>query len=209
MRVPVPDANVLIHAGDFCARGDVDEFQSFAAWLKELPHANKIVVPGNHDWFAQREPEMAKSMIRNAGGVLLIDEQTIVNGYRFYGSPWQPAFCNWAFNLPRGGQKLTEKWAMIPFNVDVLITHGPRRRVCDYVHSEYVGCGRLAERFRSLRPELHVCGHIHAAYGTHRDNNGCLTVNASICTERYSPTNAPVVVDLARDLPLGHRAILV
>jgi len=24
-----------------------------------------------------------------------------VDGFKIYGSPWQPAFCNWAFNLQR------------------------------------------------------------------------------------------------------------
>ena len=40
-----------------------------------------------------------------------------------YGSPWQPEFNDWAFNLNRG-EECREKWDMIPKDTDILITHG-------------------------------------------------------------------------------------
>ena len=43
---------------------------------------------------------------------------------RFYGSPWQPEFHGWAFNLKRG-EEIRKVWEKIPDEVDVLITHGP------------------------------------------------------------------------------------
>lgn len=42
----------------------------------------------------------------------------------FLGTPWQPEFCKWAFNVPRGAACL-EKWNQIPANVDILISHTP------------------------------------------------------------------------------------
>ena len=31
------------------------------------------------------------------------NEPNVLDGrYKIYGSPWQPEFCDWAFNLPRG-----------------------------------------------------------------------------------------------------------
>ena len=36
------------------------------------------------------------------------------------GTPWQPEFGNWAFNLERGEQCL-QKWDQIPENTDVLV----------------------------------------------------------------------------------------
>ena len=34
-------------------------------------------------------------------------------------------FHDWAFNLPRGGKELREKWDMIPDDTQILVTHGP------------------------------------------------------------------------------------
>ena len=45
-------------------------------------------------------------------------------GILCYGSPWQPEFCDWAFNVKRG-EDILEKWNLIPETVDVLVTHGP------------------------------------------------------------------------------------
>jgi Icc-related predicted phosphoesterase len=42
---------------------------------------------------------------------------------------------------------------------------------------------------------LHVFGHIHGAYGAAYIKD-TLYVNASICTERYEPTNKPIIVDI-------------
>merc|ERR1712224_97174 len=58
------------------------------------------------------------------GSIYLQDSSTEVCGYRIYGSPWQPEFCDWAFNLPRG-EECRRKWQQIPSEVDILLTHGP------------------------------------------------------------------------------------
>ena len=39
----------------------------------------------------------------------LEDSATSVLGLNVYGSPWQPEYCGWAFNLPRG-QECLNKW---------------------------------------------------------------------------------------------------
>jgi Icc-related predicted phosphoesterase len=54
-----------------------------------------------------------------------------------------------------------------------------------------VGCEELKLALVRVQPKLHVFGHIHCGYG--REG---ISVNASICTEAYRPTNAPIVVDL-------------
>ena len=47
----VPDGDLLIHAGDMCNNGSLAEIQAAVDWLKELPHAQKVVIAGNHDGF--------------------------------------------------------------------------------------------------------------------------------------------------------------
>jgi Icc-related predicted phosphoesterase len=84
---------------------------------------------------------------------------------KFYGSPWQPAFNDWAFNLPRG-KPLAEVWAKIPEGVDVLITHGPPKGFGDETKGgKGEGCEDLLERVRAARPRLHLFGHIHESGG--------------------------------------------
>ena len=39
----------------------------------------------------------------------LEDSATSVLGLNVYGTPWQPEYCGWAFNLPRGRECL-DKW---------------------------------------------------------------------------------------------------
>lgn len=86
----IPEADVLVHAGDALGRGTLEELQDFNYWLNTLPHKHKIVIAGNHDWCFEREKERAKSLLNAA--VYLQDEGTEIEGVYFYGSPWQPAF---------------------------------------------------------------------------------------------------------------------
>ncbi len=54
----------------------------------------------------------------------------MIEGLKFYGSPWQPTFHNWAFNLDRG-EEIKKVWDKIPNDTDVLITHGPPFGILD------------------------------------------------------------------------------
>jgi Icc-related predicted phosphoesterase len=59
-----------------------------------------------------------------------------------------------------------------------------------------VGCELLRYELENrLKPILHVFGHIHGAYGAALIKN-TLYVNAATCTERYIPSNKPIVVEL-------------
>src|ERR1035437_7388616 len=97
------------------------------------------------------------------------------------------------------GAEIASKWALIPDDVQVLITHGPPHGILDEVVSprgKDQGCEALRERIVSLPAlRLHAFGHIHEAYGTFSEG-GRRFVNASICDYLYAPVNAPVVVDL-------------
>ncbi|MEO7732140.1 MAG: metallophosphoesterase, partial [Kofleriaceae bacterium] len=104
----VPDGDVFIHAGDMCQSGDLAELRIAARWISGLPHRHKVIVAGNHDWAFAREPGAARAMF--PGAHYLEDAEVTLEGVRFYGSPWQPAFNDWAFNLPRGAA-LVEMWA--------------------------------------------------------------------------------------------------
>lgn len=194
--VVVPDGDVLVFAGDYTGAGIGSvsrELKRFNAWLGSLPHKHKIVVAGNHDGILQRFEEAAPKLMPNA--VYLQDREIVIDGVRFYGSPWTPEFMSWYFMLPRGGKEIASKWAVIPDETDVLITHGPAYSILDYIEWEdiedNVGCKRLYDRCCQLKLKAHIFGHIHSGYG----QNG-ISYNVSVCNEAYEPANAPIVIDL-------------
>jgi predicted phosphodiesterase len=203
--IPVPEGDVLVHAGDLTMRGDERELAACVAWLVGLPHPHKVVIAGNHDWLFERQGTLAREML--AAVTYLQDSGVTIDGLRVWGSPWQPWFMDWAFNLRRGGP-LRAKWNLIPEGTEVLVTHGPPHGILDQIagflpralggvtgRGEHVGCEELRAAVGRLRPRLHVFGHIHEGYGR-EERNGTTFVNASSCDAAYRPVNAPVVVDL-------------
>lgn len=187
----IPDGDLLIHAGDFCRRGTLEEVADFNHFMAGLPHRHKVVVAGNHDWPLQREPQQARSLLKDVH--YLQDQALEVEGLSLYGSPWQPVFFDWAFNLPRG-PALAAKWSAIPAPLDILITHTPPYGIGDKVQSgDRVGCEALRERLPQVQPRVHVFGHIHEDYGHHGQRDGTDYFNGSNCTLSYQPHN-PVLV---------------
>ena len=159
----IPEGDLFIHAGDLLRKGDLTELEQGLDWLKTLSFQYKILVAGNHDgcFEKKRQRDYARQITREAGVIYLEDSSTTIEGIKLWGSPWQPAYNNWAFNLPRG-EKLMKRWKLIPSDVDILITHSPPRGYGDRSPSaSRYGCTALAQRITEVRPKLHVFGHIH------------------------------------------------
>jgi Icc-related predicted phosphoesterase len=190
----VPDGDVFVHAGDMCRGGDLDELAEVARWINDLPHRTKIVVAGNHDRAFEDHHAEARALF-GADVVYLQDAGVVVDGVRFWGSPWQPAYNDWAFNL-KTGEALAAKWALFPDDIDVLITHGPPAGHGDGFnkHGPWprpLGCADLLEAVRRRRPRLHLFGHIHQDGGLTSDD-GVVFVN---CTT-WECERPPTVIDL-------------
>lgn len=194
----LPEGDVLIHAGDATSMGSVAEVEAFANWFNAQPFTNKLFIPGNHDWLFQRDFAKAEAMFT---GVQVLHERAVtIDGIKFYGAAWQPEFCNWAFNVPRGAASAAN-WAKIPDDTNVLITHGPPYGTLDLIHTgglslESVGCEALTERIKTL-PQLavHIFGHIHDSHGSVVKDNVAY-VNASFLNDSYMPAYAPIVIEL-------------
>ncbi len=194
----LPAGDVLIHAGDFTGAGRAAEVEAFAKWLGAQPHKHKLLIAGNHDWLFERDNAQARALLllHCPRAIYLEDTGAEIDGVKFWGSPWTPFFLNWAFNLKRG-PALAEKWALVPMDTQVLITHGPPWGILDLTrHGENVGCKDLKDALnKQLSPKLHVFGHIHEGYGTWM-RLGTKFINACSCNEFYEATNAPVVVEI-------------
>ncbi len=164
-RINIPDADILIFAGDMTHCRTSQDVAHFNNFLGSLPHLHKIVIGGNHDHRLARDPEKAKALLSNA--VYLQDEGVVIAGITIYGTPWQPTFNDYAcdaFALPRG-QALKEKWDMIPAKIDILVTHAPPLGIFDQDGPISHGCADLAAAVAKLKPRYHIFGHIHSHHG--------------------------------------------
>lgn len=202
-RFTIPEGDVLIHSGDFMCNGNsAADVLDFNAWLGTLPHPRIIVVAGNHDRMFEEDRRLARSFLTNA--TYLENSGVEIDGVKFWGSPVQPEFCNWAFNVKRG-PNIRKYWDMIPDDTDVLITHGPPWGLLDQINPgrevEHLGCGELLKAVRRVKPKLHVFGHIHGGYGSFKEGPTQF-VNASLLNEAYKPVNAPIVVDFQSEKDL-------
>ena len=216
----IPSGDVLIHAGDISNRGGEKDVTEFIYWFQNIKgFDDKIFISGNHDHCFERvnqphhkgdydwlhnlmSPEnLSQSDVTYLeDSFITIESDEFSRPIKFYGSPWQPWFYDWAFNLPRLGTELQEKWNMIPKDTDILITHGPPNGYGDLVNNwrqpnTHVGCECLINRIGEINPLVNVFGHIHEGYGVELGNK-TLFVNASICNPGYSPINKPIIIDL-------------
>ncbi|KNC86614.1 hypothetical protein SARC_01243 [Sphaeroforma arctica JP610] len=208
----LPPGDIIIHAGDFTMCGDTKEVKEFANWFGGLDYKHRIVVAGNHEitfdiegyeqlWrdkhkMKRHHRNIKKSLVEHEGITYLEDSGVDINGYKFWGSPWQPKFCEWAFQRKRG-KALKSIWDAIPRDVDVLITHSPPVGMGDLTtRKERAGCVDLLYAVqKQIKPLYHLFGHVHEGYGMWSDGT-TVFANASTCNHRYQVANAPIVFDL-------------
>lgn len=206
-KIDIPDGDILIHAGDFLSRGSMPEFAKFAKNFGNIAKKFKHVIMtcGNHDGVIEKEEYICKIILRENGSNihLLIDEEIILDGLKFYGSPRTIEFFNWYFMYPKKDAKRI--WDKIPSDTDVLITHQPPFGKLDYVKrpnadgSHNVGCEELLNKILEVKPLLSVFGHLHHDGGKHIKGINTTYINAAICNEEYNPNRKPIIVDINID----------
>ncbi len=179
----VGSGDLLIICGDLTARDQINQYVEFYIWLAEQNYIHKILIAGNHDNEIQKglDYEFANENI-----YYLEDSGMEIEGLKIWGSPWSKTFegmnphCK-AFTCDTE-EELAEKWAMIPDDTDILITHSPPYGILDEVKHDYysgfvsnmkytpkhehVGSKSLFDISRKLKNlKLFVFGHIHEGYG--------------------------------------------
>lgn len=201
----LPGGDLLIHAGDIMNSGrNANDISDFCKWFNGLEqYDHKVFIAGNHDRMFEDYPEKAMEIVNSYKWIDYLQDDWIQVGndtsmVKLYGSPWQPEFYSWAFNLPKGGPGLMSKWEAIPSDTDILITHGPPQDHLDVSGPPYndphLGCALLRVKVDEQPPKIHVFGHIHGGYG-YKFSNGTHFFNASVLNEEYDQINKPITFD--------------
>jgi Icc-related predicted phosphoesterase len=199
----LPGGDLLIHAGDISSMGYKHEIQEFCKWFDSLTNYSVVVfIAGNHDFGFEKRPEETMEIVNSYKWITYLQDSVLhfasenIEIANIYGSPWQPEFHNWAFNLSKNGLELEQKWNDIPDNTDILITHGPAFGYLDKIMGQYdnLGCELLTKRIKTIKPKIHVCGHIHSGYGYVFDGDTHF-INASVLDEQYQYTQKPLTVE--------------
>lgn len=157
----VPDGDILVHAGDLTDTGTFEELMRAFDWLRDLPHAFKIVVGGNHDKLLDSTDKTQLDFsgityLQNSSATLKIANKGELH---VFGSPSTDTSGKWAFQYSRN----EDVWSgQIPLETDVLVTHMPPR-----FHLDINGFGddRLLEELWRVKPQVHIFGHVHAGHG--------------------------------------------
>lgn len=217
--------DLLIIAGDITASEKIYEWVKFYEWLIDQKYEKKVFIGGNHDNMLKDavptvDPQYRwvldfKEMCTDEKkyGTYLCDSGTEYQGLKIWGSPWSVKFdginpnaCAFTVNTDK---ELGEKWALIPEDVNILITHSPPHGcyLDESKEGEMLGSISLRDRiypFSSFKPKLHVFGHIHrnggkahiSKYPGYGTENNLIFVNASIMNENYEPEHKPVRIIL-------------
>lgn len=162
----IPECDVLIHSGDISNSADPykneNEVRKGIRWLGSQKAKHKIYVAGNHDTSIEARL-FDRHDIRAFGVTYLEHEAVVIDGVRFFGSPYCSEFNQWAFNRNEDQRR---KYWIFATHCDVLITHSPAYKILD----DGLGCEAIRRYLDAYddNPPIHLFGHIHEARG----NNG-------------------------------------
>lgn len=196
-----PGGDLLVCTGDITTDGyQMNQIIDFCDWFNSLnQYKHKIFIAGNHDRLFEKYPNTVSEIYTRYQNITYLEDSIkFINNINIYGSPWQPEFCNWAFNLPRNGNRLKDKWEMIPEDTDILLTHGPPYSVLDTSGPPYnksgLGCELLAARVAVVKPKIHIFGHIHGSFG-YKFMDDTHFINTSVLNEKYEYRNHPLTFE--------------
>lgn len=192
--------DLLIVAGDLTASDHYIQYRDFFEWLCSQEYKLKIVISGNHDNKMENDLDLD---FPDENIVHLEDSGIEFEGLKIWGTPWTKTFVGMnpkckAFTCDTE-KKLDKKWALIPDDVDILITHGPPHGILDKTHREHIHVGSETLRehvIGRIKPAFHVFGHIHEWGGKLVDCVSTRFINCSLLNEYYKFVNKPVRVIL-------------
>ena len=178
----LPDADVVVHSGDFTMTGTESEAIDFLNWFCDLSYKHKIFICGNHDeclYGANIDGLDSNVHYLNNSGVE-------IEGFKFYGIP---LFMSDAYS------RQDIFYSQIPADIDVLITHSPPYGILDFDMERNWGSEKLLERVNELKPQAHLFGHIHRNHGMQKIGPTIFS-NGAIMNDNYTNLQVPNILEL-------------
>lgn len=186
--------DIILHAGDLTESGTKRELKLFFEWFSKLPFKNKICIAGNHDFFLEKASQEEIDNIIPNNVHYLKESSVVLNGIKFWGSPYIPFEQSWAFT--KSHYEIERHWSQIPKDTDVLITHIPPKGILDESSQQLeIGCPSLRKEVKLKKPKVHVFGHIHENYGKVRLRNTTY-INATSFFSNLEISNPPIQIQL-------------
>ena len=179
----LPQADIVVHSGDFTMNGSEQEALDFMNWFCDLPYPQKIFICGNHDGC------LYGATIDGLDGNVhyLCNSGIEIEGLKFYGVPMFMGDCI--------TDRQTRHYANIPDDTDILITHTPPFGILDFDDNINYGSEELLSRISVVRPRLNLFGHIHARHGI-KVFNGITFSNGAIMNADYSNLEKPNFIEI-------------
>lgn len=179
----LPEADIVIHSGDFTMNGSEQEAIDFLNWFCDLDYSHKIFICGNHD-----ECLYGANIDGLDGNVnYLCNSGVELYGIKFYGVPMFMGDCI--------TERQDRNYAQIPVNADVLITHAPPFGILDFDDNINYGSEELLSRLSVVAPRLHLFGHIHVQHGT-KVHNGITFSNGAVLNGDYTNPASPNLIEI-------------
>ena len=179
----LPEADVVVHSGDFCMAGTEEETFDFINWFCDLPYKHKIFIAGNHDDCLYG----AKIEGLDNNTHYLCNSRIEIEGIKFYGVPMFMEDCI-------SGRE-NQNYAKITVATDILITHAPPYGILDSDEGVNYGSEKLLEKLTTLNLKAHLFGHIHSGHGVEMIN-GITFSNGSILQTDYIQQYYPNVLSI-------------
>lgn len=178
----LPQADIIVHSGDFTMNGSEQEALDFMNWFCDLPYPQKIFICGNHDEC------LYDARIDGLDGNVhyLCNSGLEIDGVKFYGVPMFMDDCI--------TDRQSKHYTNIPEDTDVLISHTPPFGILDFDDNINYGSEELLDRIMAVQPRLHLFGHIHSQYGIMR-LIGTTFSNGAIMNTNYSDFRKPNLIE--------------
>ncbi|WP_304396012.1 metallophosphoesterase [uncultured Duncaniella sp.] len=169
----LPEADVVVHSGDFCMVGSEQEAIDFVNWFCDLPYRHKILICGNHDVCLYGAD--IDGLDDNVH--YLCNSGIEIDGLKFYGVPMFMGDCI--------SDRQSRNYAKIPSDTDILITHSPAYGILDLDDNINYGSEEILDRLTALNLKAHLFGHIYAQHGM-KSLNGTIFSNGAIMNSDYT-----------------------
>ncbi len=179
----LPEADIIVHTGDFCMAGTEEEAMDFMEWFCDLPYEQKIFIAGNHD------DCLYDSNIEGLDNNVhyLCNSGIDIEGVQFYGIPIFMQDCL--------SNKQKANYSLIPNDTDILITHAPPLGILDFDDGRNHGSEELLMKINALNLKVHLFGHIHSQFGL-EIINGTIFSNGSMIDSNYSSLRTPRLLSI-------------